>query len=229
MILAIRYTVKGVKKGYKKYQAHQLEKEQAAKGIMPNLDDPSRELDVTCQAERRRTSTESSRSSNSSKSTLVAEKALENDPEFQKYMDRHRSLYIQQQRGLPPSYDVALNESLTTTPSTSLSSPHQSMSTVPDGEHCTCHNCVVLGHSRSPMPDTNMFDSVVPEMPASTTKPAELDVPHIRINNGSHILSTSSSQDDKDDLILCEMPGDLPAILPDFKSRSPSELPAAPV
>lgn len=230
MILAIRYSVKGVKKGYKKYQAHQLAKEEAARGTLPALDDPSRELDITCQAERKhRDSSESSRSKSSSDSTLDAEKALENDPEFQKYMDRHKSLYLQQQRGLPPSYDAALTEDLTIKPIVSPSSPSHPISTVPTGEHCTCRNCIASRQVRSPVSATGTCTGFRQELPGATTIPAELDVPHIRINNDSHIVSNSASRNDKDDLIFCELPGDLPAILPDLKPRSPSELSANPV
>lgn len=230
MILAIRYSVKGVKKGYKKYQAHQLAKEEAARGTLPALEDPSRELDVTCQAEQRlRKSSESSRSESSSDSTLNAEKALENDPEFQKYMERHRTLYLQQQRGLPPSYDAALTEDIERRPTASLSSPSHSLSVVPSGEHCTCHSCIAHRQTQSPVSATGTCTAVRQELPAATTVPAELDVPQIRINKDRHILNNSSSHDDKDDLILCEMPGDLPAILPDLKPRSPFELPGTPV
>lgn len=230
MILAIRYTVKGVKKGYKKYQANQLAKEEAAKGTLPALEDPSRELDATCQAERkRRNSSESSRSRSSSNSTHEAEKALENDPNFQKYMERQRNLYLQQKRGLPPSYDAALTEDLTTTSSVSPSSLSHSTPTVSSGDHCTCHNCIAIRQIRSPVSATWTCTGIRQELPAPTIVPAELDVPQIRINNDGHILNNSSSRNDKDDLILCEMPGDLPAILPDIKPRSPSELSAVPV
>lgn len=231
MILAIRYTVKGVKKGYKKYQAHQLEKEQAARGIMPDLDDPSRELDATCQAERTNTaSTEDSRSRSSSESTRVAEKALEDDPEFQRYMEKHRSLYLQQQRGLPPAYEAT--ESRTEMPapiaSPSHSSPVQPVSALSDGEHCTCHNCLATRQSHTPISATGSCTRGVQELPAPMGAIAELDVPEIRVSNSSQIFKSPSSHVEDDNLVLCEMPGDLPAILPEKRSPTPSELVEAP-
>lgn len=228
MILAIRYTVKGVKKGYKKYQAHQLEKEQATKGILPDINDPSCELDATCLAQTSCVSTpQPPRSRSSSDSTLAAaEDALENDPQFQKYMERQRNLYLEQKRGLPPAYEIIDGRAEM---AASASSPVELVSATTYGSHCTCHNCVAIRQSQRPISSTEGCVYRRQELAAPLPHVAELDVPEIQINNGSQVFGDSSSRMEDDDLILCEMPGDMPAILPERRQKAPSELAAVPV
>lgn len=216
MILAIRYTVKGVKKGYKKYKDYQAEKEEAARGTLPDLHDPSRELDVSCQAERTRSnSTESKRLSKDSNSTLEAEKALEDDPEFQKYMDKHRHLYLQQQKSLPPKYEAAIAQN--TTPISATSSGMSPRSPMSESRHCTCHNCMSFSQHTSPVSANETHVGAIQEMPASTTYCAELEVPEIYIHK-------TPSQQSVDQPVIFEVPGDLPAIIPEKKKQVVSEL-----
>lgn len=229
MILAVRYTVKGVRKGYKKYQAQKLEKEEAAKGTRPALEDPSRELDAVCQAERSpsRTMRESESRRSSSESTRAAEKALENDPEFQKYMERQRNLYLSRSRGSPPAYETTVGHEMPApvhSPVQHVSSPGNPVSAASDGGHCVCHNCLTAGQNWTPISTTSSHPPNVQEMPAPMAPIAEMDVPAIQINNNSQRLNSSPSIED-DDLILCEMPGDLPAILPEKRPITPVELP----
>lgn len=229
MILAVRYTVKGVRKGYKKYQANKLEKEQAAKGTIPDLEDPSRELDVACQAERSVTtsSKDSESRRSSSESTREAEKALENDPEFQKYMERQRTLYLSRSRGSPPTYESTVGHEMpaaTHTPIQHVSSPVNSVSAVSDSAHCVCHNCIATRQNWTPVSAASPCLNNVQELPAPMAPIVELEVPDIQITNSSQIFKNQSSHSE-DDLVLCEMPGDLPAILPEKRSITPVELP----
>lgn len=235
MILAIGYTVKSARKGYKKYQAKKLEKEEATKGTLPALEDPSRELGVGYQAERSATMStdDSSSRRSSSESTKEAEKALENDPEFQKYMQQQRSLYLSKTRGLPPAYDATdakvemptvqsptqYTQSPTHSYSRQVSSPTQSMSAVSsNSNYSTRQNSTPISATSS---SCCVRDVTAHEMPAPMTPIVELEVPDIKVNKAP------IAQLENDGLVLCEMPGDMPAIWPEKRSRSAVELPAS--
>ena len=236
MILAVRYTIKGVKKGHKKYKERQAEKEQKLleqRGQLPDLQDPSRELDVTCQARLNRQQSldsASTRSIKSSHSTRSAERALENDPGFREYMERHRILYLQQQQqqaGLPPSYNAVIQEYQSPTPSSQILggvSP-------PSATHCYCHECTFRSQSTVPQP---VGRHLSPQHPGSgpmpghettgslTPRPAmsELDDTQAARRAAPLITELDSTSTE------FELPGNLPAIPPHGKQELPAELPA---
>lgn len=238
MILGATYAYKGIRKSYKKHKAKKQEEQEATKGTLPDIQDPSSELDSACLAERSTSrSTQkstSSRSSSGSESTKVAQKALENDPEFQAYMERQRNLYLANSRGLPPTYESSVHHTMPApahTPIHQVSSPVQSMSAMSPGsesEHCPCHNCMAVRQNWTPhSAPTQCKRNIIQELPAPMSAPVELDVPSIQINNGSQTFKSRSSAHEDDGLVLCEMPGDMPAILPERKSVTPVELPTA--
>lgn len=236
MILAVRYTIKGVKKGHKKYKERQAEKEQKLleqRGQLPDLRDPSRELDVTCQARLNRqqsVDSASTRSIESSHSTRSAERALENDPGFREYMERHRTLYLQQQQqqaGLPPSYNAVIQEHQSPNPSSQIPggvSP-------PSATHCYCHECTSRSQSTVPQPVSYRVSQQHPgsgSLPGHgtteslTPRPAmsELDDTQAARRAAPLITELDSTSTE------FELPGNLPAILPLGKRELLAELPA---
>lgn len=235
MVLLIKYAIKGVKAGHKKYKERQAEKEQKLleeRGQLPHLQDPSRELDTRCQAKldsQKSSDSASIRSSRSSHSTRSAERALENDPGFRAYMERHKSLYLQQQRqaGLPPSYNAVMQEHLS--PTASSYSPPAVAS--PSATHCSCHECMSRSQSAVPQPighhlSPPYLDS--PSLPGHETtrsltpRPAMTELDDTQTTRPP--VSTIAELDDPSSAF--ELPGNLPAILPPSKRETPIELPA---
>jgi len=235
MVLLIEYAIIGVKKGHKKYKERQAEKEQRLleeRGQLPDLQDPSRELDTRCQAKLNRQQSSGSaslKSSRSSHSTRSAERALENDPGFKAYMERHKSLYLQQQRqaGLPPSYNALMQDHLSPTPS----SYSPTGVALPSARHCSCHECMsqgqsavpeLVGHNLSPQ----YFDS--PSLPGHETtrsltpRPATTELGDTQTTRPP--VSAIAELDNQS--AAFELPGNLPAILPPSKRETPIELPA---
>ena len=240
MILAISYSIKGVKKGHKKYKQRQAEKEQKLleeRGQLPDLQDPSRELDTTCQAVlNRQTSSQaiSTRSRKSSLSTLSAEKALRDDPDFREYMEKHKSLYLQQQReaGQPPSYKAVMQEHLSPTPS--MYSPPSAASASP--MHCSCHECISRSQRVGSQPSghhSNFQQHTISTFPGHETtrsvtpRPATLSLTELGDTQTTRTPIPSMVELD-DTSMPFELPGNLPAILPPSKREAPVELPAQP-
>lgn len=194
--MLVHYTIKGVKKGHKKYKERQAEKERKIledRGQLPDIQDPSRELDTTCLAEADSksdaivTNIDRSNSTNSA-STASALSALDNDPEFQRYMERQKQLYIQQQReqAAPPSYDASIQE-MPTSPSpltASVSHPAGNIAELPESTDISARPVEIGGKQ---IPDAH--------------QPVEAD-------------STP---------IVFELPGDLPAIMPESKQSRNNE------
>lgn len=231
MILTVRYTVKGIKKGHKKYKEHKAEKERKMleeRGQIPDIQDPSRELDTSCLAETdlKLERSSSSASAGSSRSTGSAEKALENDPAFKEYMARHRHIYLQQQRenSQPPSYNSTMQNDLTT--SVSIHSPAGTeLSSVTS--HCSCHDCVAVKRrsgQQSPIPEasTPRNSQYLLSPQAATTSRSELaPASPLRSPSRTSIVIEADSTP-----LPFELPGNMPAILPNPKEVPPSELPA---
>lgn len=224
MILAVRYSIKGVKKGHQKYKEHKAEKERKLleeRGQLPDIQDPSRELDTSCLAEpdlkRQHSSLSRSRSRSSSLSQASAEKALENDPAFKEYMERHRSLYLQQHRenGQPPSYDSAMQNRLTS-PASRAGRSSLEQSATPSHYQESVATKPYSGHNL-----------LVPEMPAphhSQTSLNSLSQSHLSELDAGSAANRSVIVEADSSPITFELPGNMPAILPDLKA--PSELPA---
>ncbi|KAJ9653555.1 hypothetical protein H2198_007275 [Neophaeococcomyces mojaviensis] len=233
MLVAIGYSIKGVKKARKSYKKHQAEKEQKLlleRGELPDLQDPSRELDTTCQVDLERTKSNSAitSSSTSSASTASAEKALDNDPHFKEYMEQQRALYLHHHRSNPnpPSYNSVMED---------VSSPHSSMNdsmgrstlSPTSAGHCSCHECVRVNRSSTSRPTTPI--PAMPELPTvgtSTIHSGVLTTPAISElgNTQIPIMKPTSHHDTTD--ITFELPGNLPAMLPETKQRTPTKLPA---
>lgn len=240
--------IQGIKKGRKKYKQHQAEKERKlleSRGQLPDIQDPSRELDVTCLAEGdskdpRPSGNLGRTASTGSDSTKSAEEALENDPNFQQYMERQRQLYIQGKANSissPPSYDASVQN-------TPLTAQGQTSSLSPNSTHCSCHECL-QSSTTSPLLTRHPADPVhygqvhqgtvhhasanqgsvhgsihrpqhlsyVSELPASipenTAVPVEIDGRHL--SNAQQPVEADSTP------IIFELPGNLPAILPESK------------
>lgn len=182
----------GIKKGHKKYKQHQAEKERKlleARGQLPDIKDPSRELDTSCLAETSSKAqpktivTDLNRADSTSASTASALSALDHDPEFQKYMERQKELYIQSHRhpASPPSYDASVQQRPRTPSELSGSTTHP---------------------------------SAVAELPAST----DLSVQPVEIG-GQHISDTQQPVEADSTPVVFELPGNLPAILPESKVK----------
>jgi len=212
MILAVKLGVKGVKKANKAYKKHQAEKQQKLlleRGQLPDLQDPSRELNTTCQAELSRSKSNSSLSSSSSTystSTAGAETALENDPHFREYMDQQRALYLRNHRNNanPPSYSSVMGD-----PQSPVSpmSGHPGRTILPSELHSTTSHPTVA--ELPPSPTT------------TTTIPRELD------STNMPTIDTTLNSKNKD--FVFELPGNMPAILPPPRQSAATELPAQPV
>jgi len=224
MILAIKYGIKGVKKARKSYKQHQAEKEQkllTERGQLPDLQDPSRELDVTCQAGLQHNKSSASLSSSaSSTSTHSAEKALENDPQFREYMEHQKALYLRHHHrsdSNPPSYNTIMEESRNPRSSTHGPTSGSTLSPTSPG-HCSCHECIRRDSRSTPHPTTSI--PMVPELPSSGTStlyPRVPSTPAVSELGNSQIPSTkSTSHNDTSDMVF-ELHGNLPAILPDTK------------
>lgn len=196
--MIVHYTIKGVKRGHQKYKERQAEKERKlteAKGQLPDIQDPSQELDTTCLAEADSVKspmvTDLDRAnSTASNSTASALSALDNDPDFQRYMERQKQLWIQSQRqqGVPPSYDASIQQTPTSQYNSSLTST-------------TVHS-----------------PALVAELPASTdvsSTPVEIA--------GKHISDTQQPVEADSTPVVFELPGNLPAIMPESKPKSSTE------
>lgn len=246
----ILLTAKGIKYGRKKYKEHKAGKEKKLREERGEVDieDPSEELDSTCQAEIDRhpsklskTNTNQSKSrhsSTSSASTTSAERALENDPGFREYMAKHRSLYLQHQRerGQLPSYNAVMQEDLT--PASSTRNPQMaavSPATLHSAaSHCSCHDCIARLQNTSPGQSGHQsaYELAVPNLSlTSETRsltPVRAAIPISELP-GASVANYSGQVAELDNTpAIFELPGNLPAMLPEPKREMVAELPAEP-
>lgn len=194
------------KKGRKRYQKHKAEKELKLKQERGELllEDPSKELDDSCLAKTQSMSTHSNDSDSGSELDEQTRRELESDPDFLEYMEQQKKLYLKQQRdkGLPPSYNSVTSESKT---SSMYSSSNSSWSPV---------------------------SAMTPQTPHSRQIVQEMEGSDAGSDYSGDIAKRQSQRPDLETIVEAdstpvafELPGNMPAILPDTDRSKMHEMP----